>query len=71
MTTATTAANTAPTFAWRAASRLLKHLTQGSLTLNYEQHNKVFGSLAGPGPHAEVTVLSFVACFRNDTELLI
>ena len=57
MTTATTAANTAPTFAWRAASRLLNHLTQGSLTLNYEQHSKVFGSLAGPGPHAEVAVL--------------
>lgn len=57
MTTATTAANSAPTFAWRAASRLLKHLSKGSLTLKYEQHHKVFGQLSGAGPHAEVTVL--------------
>lgn len=45
-----------PTLIWRATSRMLKHVSQGTLTLRYNGEVSTFGNSDSKGPHAEATV---------------
>lgn len=57
MTTAnTTSSQERYSLSWKAASSLLKHLRNGSLTVNFQENTQTFGQPEGDGPHAEVTV---------------